>query len=153
MKEYKQLGAYGLVLENDKILLIKKFGGPYDGKLDLPGGTIEFCERPCEALKRELLEEVGIDVIDYELFDADSVSFEWQFKEDVLVKVHHTGIFYKVFDYKNEIKNDVKVDEVNDDSLGADYYEITKLSKDMLSAIAVMELEKLGYKLNETQND
>ena len=54
MKEFKQLGAYGLVIQDDKILLIKKLGGPYDGKLDLPGGTIEFCERPEEALKREI---------------------------------------------------------------------------------------------------
>ena len=58
-KEYKQLGAYALILKEDKILLIKKFGGPYDSKLDLPGGTIEFFERPEEAL---LLEEVGIKI-------------------------------------------------------------------------------------------
>ena len=36
MKEFKQLGAYGLVIQNGKVLLIKKFGGPYDRKLDLP---------------------------------------------------------------------------------------------------------------------
>lgn len=148
MKEYKQLGAYGLVVKDGKILLIKKSGGPYDGKLDLPGGTIEFCERPSEALKRELMEEVGIEVDEYQLFDADSVAFEWQFKEDVLVKVHHTGIFFKVNEFKNEIKKTVEVDEVNDDSLGADFYEIDELSKDKLSAIALLELEKLGYKIN-----
>lgn len=73
MKEYKQLGAYGLVIENNQILLIKKFGGPYNGKLDLPEGTIEFCERPEDALKRELMEEVGIGIVDYHLFDADKV--------------------------------------------------------------------------------
>ncbi len=148
MKEFKQLGAYGLVIKEDKILLIKKSGGPYDGKLDLPGGTIEFCERPEEALKRELMEEVGIEVVDYQLFDADSVAFEWQFKENVLVKVHHTGIFFKVLSYNNEIKKKIKIDAVNDDSLGADFFDIKELFKDELSAIAVMELEKLGYKLN-----
>ena len=131
MKEYKQLGAYGIVIKGDKILLIKKFGGPYNEKLDLPGGTIEFCEKPEEALKRELMEEVGIDITNYQLFDADSVAFEWQFKEDILIKVHHTGIFYKVLD----------------DSLGADFYEIDKLNKNELSAIAILELEKLGYHL------
>ncbi len=114
MREYKQLGAYGLVIKNNKILLIKKFSGPYHGKLDLPGGTIAFCERP----------------------------------EDALVKVHHTGIFFKVSNYNNEIKREVKVDEVNDDSLGAEFYDIDKLSKKELSAIAIMELEKLGYILN-----
>lgn len=148
MKEFKQLGAYGVIIKDEKILLIKKFGGPYDGKLDLPGGTIEFCERPEVTLKRELMEEVGIEVVDCQLFDADSVAFEWQFKEDILVKVHHTGIFFKVLNYKNDIKKEVIVDEVNDDSLGADFFDIAELSKDKLSAIAILELEKLGYKLN-----
>ena len=147
MKEYKQLGSYALIVENEKILLIRKNGGPYDGKLDLPGGTIEFCEKPSDALKRELMEEVGIEVKSYELFDADSVALEWQFKEDVLVKVHHTGIFYKVEDYINEIKRKVTIDEVNDDSLGADFYDVATLAKKDLSAIAIMELEKLGYYL------
>ena len=148
MKEFKHLGAYGLVIQDGKILLIKKVGGPYDGKLDLPGGTIEFGERPEDALKRELMEEVGIEVVDYQLFDADSVSFEWQYKEDVLLKVHHMGIFFKVLNYNNEIKNEIKVDEVNDDSLGAEFFDIDKLKKEELSPIAVMELEKLGYKIN-----
>lgn len=145
-KEYKQLGAYGLVINEGKILLIKKSGGPYDGKLDLPGGTIEFCEKPEETLKRELFEEVGIDVTNCKLFDADSVTFEWPYK-DVIIKGHHVGIFYKVLEYSGKIKNEVEIDEQNDDSLGANFYEIDKLSKEELSYIAIMELEKLGYNL------
>ena len=146
-KEYKQLGTYGLILEKGKILLIKKNGGPYDGKLDLPGGTIEFCEKPAETLKRELMEEVGIEVNKFELFDADSIAFDWQFKEDVIVKVHHTGIFFKVYDYKNDIKKSVKIDEQNNDSLGAEFYDIEGLRKEQLSGIAILELQKLGYML------
>lgn len=147
MKEFKQLGAYGLIIDDNKILLIKKSGGPYDGKLDLPGGTIEFCEKPEEALKRELLEEVGIDVTKYELFDANSVAFEWQFKDDILIKVHHIGIFYKILSYKNYIKKELKIDDVNDDSLGAEFYNIDSLSKDNLSSIVLLELNKLGYEI------
>lgn len=145
MKEYRQNGVYGLIIENDKILLIKKVSGPYDKKLDLPGGTIEFGEKPVETLKREFLEEVGIDVMEWELFDADSVVFDWQYKEDLLLKVHHTGIFFKVLNYKNEIKSNIKIDDVNDDSLGAEWYDIAKLTKKDLSLIAILELEKLGY--------
>lgn len=147
MKEFRQLGAYGLIIDDGKILLIKKSGGPYDGKLDLPGGTIEFCEKPEDALKRELLEEVGIEVNEYELFDANSVAFEWQFKEDTLVKVHHTGIFYKVSNYKNDIKKEVEIDEVNDDSLGAEFYDIESLSRDNISETTLLELNKLGYEI------
>ena len=146
-KEYKQLGAYGLIIKEGKILLIKKNGGTYDGKLDLPGGTIEFCEKPEETLKRELMEEDCIKVEEYNLFDANSVSFKWQFKDDLTVQVHHTGIFFKVNEYFNDIRNEVDIDFKNDDSLGADFYDISSLKKEDLSEIAIMELEKLGYKL------
>lgn len=146
-KEYKQLGAYALIIRKDKILLIKKSGGPYNGKLDLPGGTIEFCERPEEALKREMLEEVGINIKEYELFDADSVTFEWPYK-DVIIKGHHVGIFYKVLSYEGNIKSEIEIDEQNDDSLGAEFYEINSLKKEQLSYTAIMELEKLGYLFN-----
>lgn len=40
MKEFRHLGVYGILIKNDKILLIKKGNGPYKGLLDLPGGTI-----------------------------------------------------------------------------------------------------------------
>ena len=98
MKQFKHLGAYGLIIKDEKIVLIKKVGGPYNGKLDLPGGTIEWGETPEQTLIRELNEEVGIDVIKYELFDANSIIFEWIHKEE-LERGHHLGIFYKVLDY------------------------------------------------------
>ena len=147
MKEHKHLGAYALILKDNQILLIKKITGPYDGKLDLPGGTIEFSETPEETLKRELLEETGIYVIDYELFDANSVTVVWKPQENLEVKTHHIGIFYKILNYKNKIKKEIQIDEINDDSLGAEFYDIDKLTKDNLSAIAILELEKLGYHL------
>ena len=57
---------YGIVVKENKILLINKVGGPYNGKLDLPGGTIKLGEKPEETLIRELKEETNIDVIKYE---------------------------------------------------------------------------------------
>lgn len=147
MKEHKHLGAYGLIIKDNQILLIKKVTGPYDGKLDLPGGTIEFCETPEQALKRELLEEVGIEINEYELFDANSVIVTWKDNEDNIIKTHHTGIFYKILTYQNEIKKEIEIDSVNDDSLGAEFYDIDKLTPTNLSNIAILELEKLGYKL------
>ena len=95
MKQFKHIGAYGLIIKDEQILLIKKLGGPYSGKLDLPGGTIEWGETPKETLIRELNEEVGINVKEYELFDANSVTFEWVHKEE-LERGHHLGIFYKI---------------------------------------------------------
>ena len=145
-KKYKQLGAYGLLISNAKILLIKKHGGPYDGKLDLPGGTIEFGETPADALKRELQEEVGILVKEYELFDANSVSFNWQY-EDSVINVHHIGIFYSILKYDGKIKSKVEITDQNDDSLGSNFYQIDSIKKKDLSKIAIIELEKLGYSI------
>ena len=56
-------------------------------------------------------------------------------------------------EYKKEIlerklqKEEIKADEINDDSLGAEFFDINSLSKNNLSLIAILELEKLGYKL------
>lgn len=144
MKEHKHIGAYGILIENDEILLIKKKGGPYDGKLDLPGGTIEFCEKPSDALKRELLEEVGITINDYELFDADSIYLDWKHKDE-LERLHHIGIFFKIFSYSNEIKKEISIDDKNDDSMGAEFYKIKNLKEEQLSEIAILELKKLRY--------
>jgi mutator protein MutT len=150
MKEYKQLGAYALIVEDNSILLIKKNGGPYHGKLDLPGGTIEFGERPEEALKRELLEEVGIEIKEYNLFDTESVFFDWDYKEkNVQLKVHHIGIYYKVNKYINDVESDIEIDEQNDDSLGALFVPIKELSSENLSPLALIELKKLGFNIKD----
>lgn len=146
MKKHRHIGVYGLIIKEDKIILIKKKTGPYDGKLDLPGGSIEFGETPSETLKRELQEEVGINILDYNLFDASSVLVDWDYNNEI-IKTEHIGIFYKVSNYNGDIKKEIEIDNVNDDSLGADFYDIKDLTKNKLSAIVILELEKLGYKL------
>lgn len=147
LKEHKHLGCYGLLMEGNKILLIKKKTGPYDGLLDLPGGSLDFGETPEATLKREFMEETGLDITKYELYDANSVKVEWKYDTDTNIMVHHVGIFYKILDYKNEIKKNINIDSKNDDSLGAEFYEISKLKKEEVSTITLIELQKLGYSL------
>lgn len=144
--EYKHLGVYGLVIKEEEVLLIKKAVGPYKDKLDLPGGTVNFGERPNETLIREFNEETGLLVTDYSLYDVDSVLFKYN-DNGTDIMVHHMGIFYNIHEYENDIKENIQIDMINDDSLGAAFYNIGSLSKSNLSKIAILELEKLGYKL------
>lgn len=146
MKKISHLGAYGLIINDNKIVLIKKANGPYKGKLDLPGGTIEYGESPDCAVIRELFEETGICVKDYSLVFTGSVLVNWMHYGEA-EQIHHIGIFYKVFSWDNDIKGEVQVTRQNDDSLGASFYEIDKLFKKDLSDIAVLAIEKLGYSL------
>ena len=141
---HTHIGVYGLIIQDDKILLIDKVGGPYDGLLDLPGGSFEFGEASEEALKREFEEEVGIIPTEYELFDADSVIADWNYK-GTLIRVHHIGIFYKITNYEGKIREKSNITEKNDDSKGASFYDIKSLKKEQLSLIVILELKKLGY--------
>lgn len=53
-----------IVLENDRgeILLCVRAFDPDKGKLDLPGGFLEWAEHPHDAIHREIREELGVEV-------------------------------------------------------------------------------------------
>lgn len=51
-----------IILEGDRILLVKRKSPPAQGKWSAPGGSIELGETAAEAVKRETLEETGIEV-------------------------------------------------------------------------------------------
>lgn len=145
-KKHTHIGVYGLIIRNEKILLIKKANGPYKGKFDLPGGSLEFGEKPEETLVREFKEETGLSVLNYKINNSDSVVVDWNW-DGVDVTTHHIGIFYNIDNYSGTLENKVEIDEINDDSLGASFYEISKLKKKDLSLITIIELERLGYNL------
>ena len=54
------VGVGALVLEKDRILLIKRGYPPSKGRWSIPGGHVEVGEGVLEAAKRELEEETGV---------------------------------------------------------------------------------------------
>ena len=93
---------------------------------------------------------MGIEIKEYNLFDTESVFFDWDYKEkNAQLKVHHIGIYYKVNKYINDVKSDIEIDEQNDDSLGALFVPIKELSSENLSPLALIELKKLGFDIKD----
>lgn len=138
------VGAYGFIIRDQKIALIKKARGGYTGLLDIPGGGIEHDETPVEALKRELMEEAGVTVQSYELLTATSRTFRWKVDENLVEDLHHIGILYKV----NVLEDTVREEADGLDSNGCNYYEISKLKKEELTPFTIEGLELLGYKIS-----
>lgn len=138
----KHIGAYGIIIENEKIVLIKKARGGYLGKLDLPGGGIEHTENPVEALHRELMEEAGVMVKEQKLLDVFTNNLVWDETDEITEDLHHFGIIYEV-----KVCGELKQEPDGIDSLGANWYEIKTLNIDDVTPFVRMSLEKLGYKL------
>ena len=63
--------ACALVADDEgRLLLVRRAGDPYEGTWDLPGGFLEEAEAPLDALRRELLEETGLEIEPVEFFGA-----------------------------------------------------------------------------------
>ena len=65
MREYPDrpiVGVGGVVVEGEKVLIVKRAHEPRKGEWSLPGGIVELGETLVDALKRELREETGLEV-------------------------------------------------------------------------------------------
>jgi 8-oxo-dGTP diphosphatase len=74
-REYPErpiVGVGGVVIENDRAVLIRRGGEPLQGQWSIPGGTLELGESLEQGVVRELREETGLEVrvVDFlEVFD------------------------------------------------------------------------------------
>lgn len=136
------IGAYGIIIRNGRIALVRKARGGYKGKLDLPGGGIEHTEKPFETLKRELTEEINGTLVDARLLDVTAVNIKWKVESNLYEDLHHIGILYVA-----EIKEEkLKEDSDGLDSEGAAWYSIDDLAEEELSPFAWYGLKLLNFK-------
>lgn len=91
----QRVAAYGLARDGDRVLLTRLSRSMHRGLWTLPGGGVEFGERPAEAVVRELHEETGLDVAVGELLDADAELYR-DTRPDHRYEVHAVRFLYRL---------------------------------------------------------
>jgi len=64
------VGVGGVVISGGRALLIRRGGPPLEGQWSIPGGMLEVGETLLEGVKRELLEETGVEARVGELIEV-----------------------------------------------------------------------------------
>lgn len=71
-----RLVTNAIIADGDRVLLVKANRGFAAGWWNVPGGFVEWDETPLNCLKRELKEELGLEVTRADLLTAASHKFE-----------------------------------------------------------------------------
>lgn len=97
------------MIENGKILLVKRAFDPGAGKWSVPGGLVELGEKLSEACAREAEEETGLRVQVLELINV----FDMIEKEDSgKIKYHYVLVEFLVKPVSGELKPNAEVSEL-----------------------------------------
>lgn len=95
---YVNCAVGAIIIQDNKVLLVKRNREPHLGKWVFPAGFVDYGEHPEETLVREVQEETGLKVVKYELIDI------LQNPDDPRATGHY-GIFYKVTETEGTISN------------------------------------------------
>ena len=91
----------GLIYQNKKILICqRKKEGDHPLKWEFPGGKLKDSENNKEALKRELKEELSIEINEMIFFD------EYLYEYKKLSKILKL-VFFQIYQFEGEIQNKV----------------------------------------------
>ncbi len=126
------LGVYGIYLQNNQVLVIKKARGPYTGKYDLPGGRLNFDETTDQCLERELMEETNARVLNKVLVGINEYQCQYTKEDGAIKDFHHLGIYYKV----DLFINNLKTTPDGQDSNGAIFIPVSEFTLDNTSPIS-----------------
>jgi ADP-ribose pyrophosphatase YjhB (NUDIX family) len=145
-KWHRHLGVYGICVNEGRLLVIHKNGGPYINRFDLPGGTVEPDESLFKAIHREFAEETGITIEVIQNIGVCEYLVPHVLPKRQTTHIHHVAVFYVV--KHNDGTLAYSNDLMDNDSKGADWIDSDLLSDDNSSPL-VMEAVKWLNNRNE----
>ncbi len=131
MTKQTHIGAYGLVKNEDKILLTRHENGPYKGLLDLPGGSFLHGENARQCVTREMEKESDINITDLKLSDVLTDRIKWN-NDNELEDLHLICILFNIKATINNIKN-----------RNLSWFDIKTIKTNMLTPMALKAIEDL----------
>jgi|TARA_B110000305_G_C19447933_1_gene645924 8-oxo-dGTP diphosphatase len=88
----------GIIINKNKILVAQRsIQKEHPLKWEFPGGKIKVNENPIDALKREIKEELSVDVKKYKFL----LDYEYDYQD--IKKIHL--YFYKIDEYIGKVRN------------------------------------------------
>lgn len=123
----QHFGVYGLIMKDEKVLLVKKSKGLFKGLWDFPGGKIEFGEAPDTALIREIMEETGLEIESYAYLKSDAAVVHETSDEGIKETIHQVGFIYRV-EVKSFDSLTIEGDEENVES--AEWFDMNAIELD-----------------------
>ncbi len=132
--------AVGLFLFNDqgKLLLLTRSIDPGKGLFGIPGGFINPDESTIDALRREVKEEISIEIENAEYFGSFYGNYEYK------------GINYKTIDiiYKYQLKNGQVIKINDDESSEFSFYNINDI---LIESIGTEDVKKAVIELIQSK--
>lgn len=113
---YMSYGIVSVIINESKVLLVKRAREPYMNTWTLPSGYSSYAEHPLDTLSREVNEETGLTII-----AADLINILQSFDDPR--NLGNLEIFYKV----TQFKGDVKTDKIENKDI--QWFEIDNLPK------------------------
>jgi len=125
MQFHRAFGVYGIIGDATSLVVIKKNGGPYINRYDLPGGSLEDGEPLDQAITREIMEETGLTVLQAQQLGITSFRYPWVYEQWTMNQ--HIAVFYQITQTTGNVAETVAQFE-GQDSLGARRMPLAELT-------------------------